>query len=421
MSSKPLAIIEIMGKKKAVDFRVTLADRSQDYSVKKWLAIWKHAVVPDSDPPIIRIPRSHAVFTKATPSGCLFSAADDYMQAWFGRRLDTRSDKDFFNNHPLTTATGTPQEHTLRVLQELIEPYGLRISRVNMAPGHAPTGDLARWMSVLGANPLAMQDYQTTNEDFASKVGMEPAEADRQFRFTFTDGILRPCIFCDAATNKSGVYTGGGHASYKGPRAHYEEGVLSLQIDWKEKVKWYVEPVFSDLTDKDVDVTLSLWDSLAPDGKRKMYQVPENEWQQEAEKGGWKWQDHRSAHQALVRSSDFASQLHKAPIRECFICDSSVAERLGANLCRNCWGQFLDFYTCGECGLTLAGNVKFGALDGMYRKGELWFLKVVCPWCSEKNDITCSPGSAAEKVGMCIRGEKPYDARTTSNRGSPAA
>lgn len=183
---------------------------------------------------------------KPTPLMCLFNSTKDYCANILGVGLSTE-DRTFFEKHPLPEKDGVPMPHTLRMVQELIEPYGLRVSRVHITPGVSITGDLLQWRSVLGVNPKAYTDRQTSNEEYKHDNPDDPDE----YRLNFTSHMLRPSITCGAfisgGEDGKNFGSGGGHASYNPPRMNPGSPVMSFQIDRKENVPWIKDPVFPEL------------------------------------------------------------------------------------------------------------------------------------------------------------------------------
>lgn len=172
-----------------------------------------------------------------SPLMCTYDAVDKYCESLMGVRLCT-DDRDFFKTHPLVETDGVPFQHTLRVVQELIDPYGLRISRVQVAPGLSLKGDILQWRKVLGINPMALTDRQTTNKDFG-----QPGD----YRFEYHTEALFPAVSCGiVGYAENGVSTGqsGGHATYVPPRRRALAAMLSFQIDRAEHVLWKKQPVF---------------------------------------------------------------------------------------------------------------------------------------------------------------------------------
>lgn len=166
------------------------------------------------------------------PLMCGFNATEDYLQAIHGVKLH-HADKTWYEDHPLTVPDGLPMGATLRVIQELVEPYGMRISRVRVIPGTSIPQAVAVWQKTLGVNPLALADRSTTNREFAEMAGMDLREADEAFRFEFGSEPLRPSIMCASglqSTTTTATGWMGGHASYLSPRMMAGMVDMSIQL-----------------------------------------------------------------------------------------------------------------------------------------------------------------------------------------------
>lgn len=190
--------------------------------------------------------------SRKSPLMCNFTAVKEYCESLLGIKL-SEHDREFFVNHPLVEIDGVPMMDTLRVTQELIAPYGLGISRVQMTPGMTAKGDLAQWRRVLGTNVLALTDKATTNAQFAEQSGLPVPEAEDQYRFEHTTKALSPAVCCGIMSGNNSAVTGlsGGHAHFAPPRQKMSGTMLSFQIDRIEKVRWLREPVFAEVSAPD--------------------------------------------------------------------------------------------------------------------------------------------------------------------------
>ena len=177
------------------------------------------------------------------PGPCLFDSTASLLQAIHGKQLHF-SDRDYFDNHPLLEPHGTPTPYTARVVQEIVEPYGLRVCRIRLRKGFTPTGDLRDWMTYLGCNPVAAENLHFTNAQFGEMTGQTTDAVDRQFAFDFDDEPLRPSVICEAAMVNHFIAPVG-HASYLAPRKKHGEWWLSLQFDasaWPNPARPIYEP-----------------------------------------------------------------------------------------------------------------------------------------------------------------------------------
>lgn len=177
------------------------------------------------------------------PLMCTYDATKLYLESMLGIKLSA-DDAEFFEAHPLVQEDGVPFPDTLRVVQELVQPYGVGISRVRLAPNYGVQGDIKQWRKVLGVNPMALADRTTTNEEFAAQMN---GKVDiSQFRFEYGSEALFPSVSCGVM---SGANTGatGGHATYVPPRRRASGMLLSFQLDRLERVQWKTPPVFTSL------------------------------------------------------------------------------------------------------------------------------------------------------------------------------
>lgn len=184
------------------------------------------------------------------PLMCVYDATKNYCESILGIRLNY-DDEKFFIDHPLVAADGVPFPDTLRVVQELVAPYGVGIMRVRMAPGYNLKGDIAQWRSILGVNPLAMADRSTSNAQF---IEQSPNAGDPdQWRFEYREDVLRPAISCGiSGLHVEQAMTGStnGHATYNAPRSSSQSALLSFQLARMDLVKWRKMPVFGPIEPK---------------------------------------------------------------------------------------------------------------------------------------------------------------------------
>lgn len=174
---------------------------------------------------------------KFTPLSCVYDSTKEYMGNLLGMSMH-HTDKWFFNTHPDTEPGGVSLPFTPKVIQQLIEPYGLRIIRIRVKAGELLLrGDIAEWMQYLGVNPIGAQDFRTSNEEFAKTYGIPAAGLDESFAFEFHEEPLRPSIVCEA--KKAHTFTApSGHASYLAPRSHVGEWWISMQLGKVRDYPW---------------------------------------------------------------------------------------------------------------------------------------------------------------------------------------
>lgn len=199
------------------------------------------------------------------PSPCVFDATTQYLKNMFGIWL-MDADKQWFNKHGGLLPAGVPTNNTLRVIQELIDPYGLRIAKVRIAPGLHLRGDILQWFGVLGVNPLAATDRVTTNAEFCKQTDLELAEAEAMYSVEYSDDAFRPGIACAGPGDAGG---GHGHANYLGFRSGNPHGTvdLNIQLARVSECPWpHDVPVFKELPPRENEMELDIW-AMAPQTK----------------------------------------------------------------------------------------------------------------------------------------------------------
>lgn len=393
-ANQPLGVVLVIGEdKESMHKEFVFDDRKHIWGTL--LECWP--TIEDKGVTFVLMPLKAAKFQKSKPMTCLYSAIDSYMSSLLGRKLDV-SDADFFDEHPLTGSLGVSQPNTLRVAHELTGPYGVCVSRVRLWPGTTIAGDLKQWIGVLGMNPLAMLDRQTSNKMFCDKTGLSIADAERQFRFEFSEEPLRPAISCGTYNENKIVV---GHASYESPRAPYLSHIMQFQLAHRDEVNWEKEPVLAAIENPNSDRCLSLYQCLDPEGKPMYTRMNSH-----SSRGSLPQTNQNSGTTLMVHQprSGFSTPV-KRQIRTCFLCYSETGDRIGANLCIRCWSIFLKDVACGECGHWLATAQYTSAMAGLYRRGIDWYMSVRCSSCQEKNDLLCLPGTVSNAIQKAMRGE----------------
>lgn len=338
-------------------------DESEDsytvpYDVEGWFDI-AATVWPTVDH-VMRIPLEHCHFSYKEPSfnACVYNATNDYMQARWGRKLDD-SDRRWLAAHPLSTDGGVPQEYTATCVDQLVAPYGMRVSRVRIRKGSLVLGDsIMGWIQALGCNPFAMADRSTSNAEAAERMGLTLEQANQLWRVEFHEDPL-PCSVIGERgwSSGQGVATGsmGGHARYLAPRAHANDWFVSIQLDVDTNVQHLVPPPNPEYVPRKGDPTLLVSAVTGPDG------------QLIAEKVNYKWQPiggvATSTPAALSTTplpksrfdddKDFDDAfLHKGK-EHCLFCGDNtllVSEMMPeADVCLNCLEEAWESYRCPHC------------------------------------------------------------------------
>lgn len=270
----PCGTIKVVNADGADIFTATVAHVDDD-----WWGV-ASAVYPPDEQNVMTIPES-AVHWREEAVGfnaCTFDATDDYMQAQWGKRLDS-NDKDWAKYHPLATDGGIPQEYTADVLHGLVEPYGFGVDRIRVPKGALLLGGQAtKWILALGCNPYAMVDHSTTNEEAIARLkadGVPEAElptleaANALWRFEFGDEPLRPSVVGMAGyTGPEKVGFGMGHAKYLSYRAPSASGwKVSVQLAPLSQIRYTVPPDLLPYTRRHGKLSLKLEGIDRPDGR----------------------------------------------------------------------------------------------------------------------------------------------------------
>jgi hypothetical protein len=264
-------------------------------------------------------------------------------------------------------------------------------------------------------NPLAQIDRQTSNAKFCEATGLPKDDADRMFRFEFSEAPLRPAIVCGTYEDK-GFKIAVGHATYESPRARNAGHVLQLQIDYKERVNWEVEPSFSDVTTESVDRELSLYECLDGQGNPLHHALTRGSLPQGTTESSATTMVHQppAARWDVVAGAKTQNQ----QVRTCYLCYTDSAKRIGANLCVNCWALFLKDVRCGECGNWLTAITFTSPLTALKKRGKDWYVTAKCGWCSEPNELICLPGTVANAIQKAIRGQMDDDGIVSQPSGA---
>jgi len=169
-------------------------------------------------------------------NSCVYDATKKYLEA-LGLGTLTPGDKYWFEQHPRVNSDGVNKANVLAVAHGLAVPWGKGITKVYV-PKMSTLGDqLKEFAQALGINPLALQTYGASNDDFIDAMGFDPNGPEAKMirdtlRFEFVDEPpMVPCVVMmssSAQVKKSGGTTvkgqwssttsGVGHADFIGPR-----------------------------------------------------------------------------------------------------------------------------------------------------------------------------------------------------------
>lgn len=324
-----------------------------------WWNAASEAYPPEDDRMLIPIDRVEFEYKTPRFNACTFTAAEDYVQARWGRKLHL-TDKEWLASHPLATDDGIPTQHTAICLQALVEPYGLRISRIRVRKGTVVIQDtMAQFAQALGCNPFAMSDHATTNEEAIAKMGgaVDRAVAEQLWRFEFHDDPLPGSIIGERGwTNSTGVQTGagGGHARYIPPRGKAGNWVISIQLAPSEIVSYDTDVPLPEYVPRRGDGTLLLGSVKDPEGKpvavRRygVYKTPAEVARLEAEDAARK----SSSSSSSSPSTQSRGTNNSVKLSECAVCrkhKSPSSFEMGTEICFQCWWDAWKGYACPHC------------------------------------------------------------------------
>jgi hypothetical protein len=361
------------------------------YEGRAWFAI-ASTVWPTVDN-VMRVPVEHCQFTYADPpfNACVFTAANDYLQARWGRKMD-HSDQRWLALHPYATDGGVPQEYTATCVHQLVAPYGMVVSRVRLRRGSLVLGDsVMAWLNSLGCNPFAMADRSTTNAEAAAKMGITPAEADALWRVEFHDDPLPGSIIGErgwsnqASSSTTGsVVTGnfGGHARYLAPRGRAGDWFISVQLAPDDRVEYLVPPPDPAYEPRKGNPTLLYGSVTGLDG------------QPIAVKDGTSWRRVGDAPAAAAGTASLPTlpDVPKKPAAShghlvtCGLCaeDVSTAGVLReADVCYECAEALWDGMVCPHCKVSLRRQIPYPLTYSITDQGLVEDYEYSCNACRE--------------------------------------
>lgn len=274
-SSKPSTGSTYVSRKVYVQHKDgSLQAFSMPYDCHGWfdLATEVYPVTKEGSTDTITIPIERCEFSYGEPAfnACVYTATQDYISARWGRKLDD-SDRRWLARHPLATDGGIPQESTITAIQQLVAPYGMKVSRVRIRAGALVLGDQnMQWAMALGCNPMALADRRTANADAAKLLNMDEASANQLWRLEFSDEPLPGSIVGERGwTNGTGVSVGamGGHARYLAPRARAGDWFVSIQLAPDQEVEYLTAPPDPEYVERKGAPTLLVSRTLGPTGE----------------------------------------------------------------------------------------------------------------------------------------------------------
>lgn len=179
---------------------------------------------------------------------CAYNATNHYIKSIIGGEL-VKEDNDWYTLNDMVTSHGLPQGNSFAVLQQLVEPYNLGISRITIPPGSQRFPLYEPFIASLGCNPFFLTDGMTTNEEALEKMFPDKAERDiarptflAMWRFDCSKTPLSPSIFMNQFNTTQAGHNGG--SSYRAPRSKHagENWIMSIQLDRLSNIN-YLQPV----------------------------------------------------------------------------------------------------------------------------------------------------------------------------------
>lgn len=185
---------------------------------------------------------------RRTVATCAYSASKAYVETMLGGSL-AMEDRDWYEQHHLVTGHGLPQEHSFTVIQQLLEPYNIGISRIIVPPGTRRFDSYMPFIKALGCNPYFLVDGMTTNQKALEMMFPDPVDREKHaktflgmWKFECAEEPLKPAILMCQYETKSTGHNGG--STFRGPRARHTEKnwMMSIQLDRLNNIK-YLEPM----------------------------------------------------------------------------------------------------------------------------------------------------------------------------------
>lgn len=261
---------------------------------------------------IKRVTLETAVYEMKYPSDrsvqlCGFHGTKEYLIHMFGRNLH-KADEDWYKACPLNEASGVPMHYASTVINDLVRPYGLGVSKIFVKKGLSTHTDAPEWMKSLGINPMAVSDHTVDNHEFIKRVIAMKAEAaekakkpmsnedkqkiydemlvycDKNYRFEYVDDAPLGSILLYALGSKGtgsaapSFASGHGHTKFYAPRERFKETSwkLALQLDRLENIKYKVEPPLC--PEPEMEKILKPWDCKVNGYGMKAYQKGTFSW-----------------------------------------------------------------------------------------------------------------------------------------------
>lgn len=232
---------------------------------------------------------------KRSVATCAYSATERYLQTNFGVSLHS-TDREWYCDNSLVTIHGLPQENTLTVIQQLIEPYNFGISRVQVPRNSRRFPKFTPFIEGLGANPFFMADGNTTNEEaydilypeqrlINEKINTpEKRAAHKQkilaeWRFEATDTPVSNSIGMHQFVHDQTGHNGA--SSYIAPRQKFQQDnwKFSILLDRLSNIKYLKPIVLPDYTMADPDIDYDYFSIKNAEGEEIRKYKPQRKWE----------------------------------------------------------------------------------------------------------------------------------------------
>ncbi len=200
---------------------------------------------------------------------CAYNATDSYMSHMLGMHLDS-DDKKWYELNELVTGDGLPQRNSFTVIQQLIQPYGLGISRIFVPRNSRRFDEYVPFMFALGSNPFFMVDGHTTNEEALEKMQIPADKREfflNQWRYECVDEAPSGSISMNQFNDKESGHNGG--SNYYGPRRRVlKEGWrMSIKLDKLSNITYLKELALPEYKEYPGHMSYSWWGIKDDEGK----------------------------------------------------------------------------------------------------------------------------------------------------------
>lgn len=212
-------------------------------------------------------------------ASCAYNATSEFLNNNFGVKFHA-TDKDWYSKNILVTEDGLPLNNTFQVLEQLVEPYGFRISNIQLNRGTMLGKDNMKFEKALGSNPFCKTDNYTSNEEAYSRL----------YSDSILDSMISNGIITSKEQHKKQIFDSwrveyrdypsgasvtmcqfdklkighNGGSSYTAPRAsrpNPDNWIFSIKFDRIENCN-FEKVNLTEYTEFEGNETLNLWQSI---------------------------------------------------------------------------------------------------------------------------------------------------------------